>query len=130
MIKKSERMRGAKMKKIAVTALKTLLCMWITTALFIFLVSFIYYKFKISDSKIMTGILITYFISTFLGGFIFGKIMEHRKFLWGLCVALTYVIMILVIGLIAKNGNFSFGVNQIYMIATCLTGGMLGGMVS
>ena len=115
------------MRKIAVTALKTLLCMWLVTAIFIFLISYIYYNFKITDNKIMIGIAITYFAATFLGGFIFGKIMEHKKYLWGIGVALIYVLIICAIAFCISGGRFEF---PITMVISCVLGGMLGGMLS
>ena len=100
------------MRKIAVTALKTLLCMWLVTAIFIFLISYIYYKFKITDNKIMIGIAITYFAATFLGGF---------------GVALIYVLIICAIAFCISGGRFEF---PITMVISCVLGGMLGGMLS
>ena len=67
---------------------------------------------------------------TALGGFLEGKMMKTRKFLWGSVCGLLYFTILAVISL-AVNQSFSGGSSHfVTTLALCLAGGTLGGMVS
>lgn len=118
------------MKKNIITMVKTLLFMSVTTGLLILLMSFLFYKTHISDSGINVGVIVTYLLSTFIGGFIYGKIKDRRKFLYGMMIGAIYFCVLAVcsyiisgsIGVVTKDG--------IMALLCCVGGGMIGGMVS
>ena len=118
------------MKKRIMTLMKTVVFMCICTVIILLITAFIYYKFNISDSKIRAGVIITYFLSCFIGGFIYGGIKEKNKYLYGLLVGTAYFILVAIITIIIKGT--ALNINNDFMIAlfTCSVGGMSGGMIS
>lgn len=109
---------------------KALLCAYVVTGILLLVMTLLLYKMGLSEENVNAGIILTYVISTFSGGFVIGKLMGRRKFLWGLLTGVLYFLLLLII---------SFGVyhsfqGELLTLATtfflCAGGGMLGGMVS
>ena len=65
------------------------------------------YKMQLSESVVSVGIVVIYVLSGFLGGFLSGKVMKTRRFLWGMLMGAAYF-LILVIGSIL----FQKGINM------------------
>lgn len=107
-----------------------LISMCLATVILLLLLSYIFYKMEISDEKIIIGTLITYFVSCFVGGVIYGKIKEKNKYIHGLFIGSIYFLALLLIS-VAFSKDFSLiSVKTLYSGLTCILGGMLGGMLS
>lgn len=104
--------------------------MSVTTGIFIILMSYLFYKMHISDSGITVGVIITYLLSTFIGGFIYGKIKEKRKFLYGMMIGLIYFGVLAICSGIISGAAGIFTKDGIIALLCCAGGGMLGGMIS
>ncbi len=75
------------------------------------------------------GIVITYFLSNFIGGFLIGKVQEKRRFAWGAALGLIYFLLLLVMSLIiGRNGIDPLAATIAFL--SCVFGGSIGGMVS
>lgn len=118
------------MKSNIISTVKTIVFMFMTTMLLMFLISFIFYKMHISDKNIMIGVILIYFISTFIGGFIFGKIKEKNKFLYGMMVGGIYFLTLFVISAIYAKDFSGISAQTLYAALSCVLGGMIGGMLS
>lgn len=103
--------------------------MCVSTLLLLLLMSFIYYKFHISDQKIAVGVIVVYFVSTFIGGFIYGKIKEKNKYLYGIIIGAAYFAVLLTVSLLFKEGSQAVSNESVYALLSCILGGMLGGML-
>ena len=88
------------------------------------------YKMGLSEQNVNAGIILTYVISTFSGGFVAGKLIKRRKFLWGLLLGVLYFVLLLVISIGVYHSLDGEMVNLLSTFALCAGGGMLGGMVS
>ncbi|QOV20851.1 TIGR04086 family membrane protein [Blautia liquoris] len=109
---------------------KALLAAYVVTAVCLLTVAFLLLKLDLSQSNVSVGIIVTYLVSCFLGGFILGKTMEQRKFLWGMVLGIIYFLITLIISLVAFHG-ISSSVNHLFTtLLICIAGGMAGGMVS
>lgn len=118
------------MKNKAFTVLKMTICMYATTVILLLLLTLIFYKAGISDSKIIIGIVAIYFLSTFIGGYIFGKIMENRKYLYGLSIGGVYfLVLVFVSAIVSKDFSLLSG-STVSALISCLVGGTFGGMIS
>lgn len=107
-----------------------LISMCLATIVSILLLSYIFFKMEISEDKIIIGTLIIYFISCFIGGFIYGKIKEKNKYIHGMSIGAIYFVVLLLIS-VAFSKDFSLiSVKTLYSGLTCILGGMLGGMLS
>ena len=124
-------MKGSEgMQRMVSSTIKTVLAMCITTGILLVLVSFVYYKMHISESSIRIGIIAIYFISTFIGGFIFGKIKEKNKFLYGMMVGAVYFVVLFLVSAIFAKDFSGISSQTAYALLSCLLGGMNGGMLS
>lgn len=122
--------KGKAYQDAAVRTIKALLASYIVTGLLLLVLALLLYKLRLSESAVNVGIIAVYVVSCFLGGFLEGKMMKTRKFLWGSVCGLLYFTILAVISL-AVNQSFSGGSSHfVTTLALCLAGGTLGGMVS
>ena len=71
-------------EQTAVSMLKALLCAYVVTGIMLLILTILLYKAGLSEENVNAGIILTYVISTFAGGFVIGKLMKVKKFLWGI----------------------------------------------
>ena len=122
--------KGQGMEKKAVDILKALLCAYVMTGILLLILTVLLYKAGLSEENINAGIILTYVISTFSGGFVIGKLAGVKKFLWGLLLGIMYFVLLLLISLgIYHSLQFDM-MNLVTTFLLCAGGGMLGGMVS
>ncbi len=109
--------------------LKALLASYIVTSALLLLLTFLLYKFDLEEQKVQIGIIMIYVFSTFVGGFIMGKLTKNRKFLWGLLLGVLYFAFLLLISIgVYRTVQGVPGTAVAFIL--CAAGGMLGGMVS
>ena len=110
--------------------LKALLASYIVTGILLFAVTFFLYKFEWDEQMVTAGIIVIYVLSTFVGGFIMGKLKETRKFLWGLAIGFLYFLLLFFISFAVYRSFDGNGTNVITTLLLCAGGGMLGGMIA
>ncbi|MEG0962946.1 MAG: TIGR04086 family membrane protein [Lachnospiraceae bacterium] len=119
-----------KKKVPALSILKILLAMYLVTGLLLVLLSGLLYKMQLSESAVSIGIVVIYVFSGFLGGFLMGKTMKSRKFLWGMIIGACYF-LILVIGSFVFQHGLDMEVTRVLTtLILCISSGMVGGMIS
>lgn len=117
-------------QQMAVQMLKALLCAYIVTGIMLLVLTLLLYKLGLSEGNVNAGIILTYVISTFSGGFVAGKLMKVKKFLWGLLAGILYFVLLLLISVGVYHSLQGAVTNVLTTLALCAGGGMLGGMVS
>ena len=117
-------------EQTAVRILKALLCAYIVTGIMLLILSILLYKAGLSEENVNAGIILTYVISTFAGGFVMGKLTGTKKFLWGLLLGVLYFVLLLLISLGVYHTLQAEITNLLTTFLLCAGGGMLGGMVS
>ena len=122
--------KGQGMEKKAVDILKALLCAYVMTGILLLILTVLLYKAGLSEENINAGIILTYVISTFSGGFVIGKLAGVKKFLWGLLLGIMYFVLLLLISLGIYHSLQSDMMNLVTTFLLCAGGGMVGGMVS
>lgn len=110
--------------------IKALLASYIVTGILLFLLTFLLYKFDWDEQKVTAGIVVIYVLSTFVGGFILGKLKRVRKFLWGLIMGLLYFLLLFLISFGIYRSFDGNGTNVLTTLLLCAGGGMLGGMLA
>lgn len=110
--------------------LKSLLASYIVTGILLLVLTFLVYKLELNEQTVVGAIVAIYVISTFMGGFIIGKLTEVRKFLWGMAIGAIYVLLLFLISYGVYREFNTNGLNVITTIALCVGGGTLGGMLS
>lgn len=114
----------------AADVIKALLCAYIVTGILLLVLTLLLYKAGLSEENVNAGIILTYVISTFSGGFVIGKLARVRKFLWGLLLGVVYFVLLLLISLGIYHSLQSDLMNLATTFLLCAGGGMLGGMIS
>ena len=110
--------------------LKAMLASYIVTGLLLLLLTFLLHQFQLDEQTVVAGIVLTYVVSTFIGGLILGKLTKRRKFIWGSLLGGFYFLLLFFISYgIYREWNTN-GLNAITTALLCVGGGMLGGMVS
>ena len=110
--------------------LKCLLFSYILTAVLLLFLSFVLYKVGLTEAVVSIAIIAVYVISTFFAGFITGKKMQSRRFLWGLMMGGGYFLVLLLVSLLVNHTVGELGNSVMTTLALCTCGGMLGGMLS
>lgn len=110
--------------------LKALLISYIITAVFLLILALLLYKLELNEEKVTMGIVVIYVLSTFAGGFLMGKLVGERKFLWGFILGTMYFLVLFGISLAVDQNLNRNGMNLVTTMVLCSGGGMLGGMVS
>lgn len=110
--------------------LKLLVFSYILTAVFLLILSMLLYKFRLSETIINIGIVVIYIAATFLTGFLAGKKIGSKKYLWGLFLGAGYFLILTLISLIINHGISDFSGNFLSTLFLCVGSGMLGGMLS
>ncbi len=128
MEKKTIKERGGEVKVIWL--LKSLLCAYVVTGILLLLLTLLLYKLNLDEGKVTAGIIAIYVISTFVGGFVAGKLVKVRKFIWGLTMGILYFALLMLISLGIYHTVQGSGASVLTTFLLCAGGGMLGGMVS
>lgn len=113
-----------------IQVLKALLASYIVTGILLFIVTFFLYKFEWDEQMVTAGIIAIYVLSTFVGGFILGKLKGTRKFLWGLIMGILYFLLLFLISFGVYRSFDGNGTNVLTTLLLCMGGGMLGGMIA
>ncbi len=110
--------------------LKSLLFSYILTVLMLGVLAFLLYKLQLGEKAVNMAIIVIYVAATALGGFLAGKRMKSRRFLWGLLLGGAYFLILTAVSLIVGKGNIQMGSSFFTTLVLCAGGGMLGGMLS
>ena len=84
--------------------LKCLLFSYILTGGFLLLLALFLYKFQLSEKVVSIAIIGIYVVAVFFAGFMTGKRMGSKKFLWGLAVGLAYFAVMALVSFAANHG--------------------------
>lgn len=111
-----------------VRIVKALLVSYLLTGGLLLLLAGLLYRFCLDEGKIQIGIILIYIVSCFAGGFLAGKMMKSRKFLWGVLLGLLYFLIMTLVSLAVNRGLQDGTTSYFTTFLLCMGGGMLGGM--
>lgn len=109
--------------------LLAVLASYLLTIILLVVLSLLMLKFNMSGRVVSIYITAVYLIAPFTGALLLGKVMQQKRFLWGLLLALIYFFVYLGISLVFGDGDKDIGA-YIKVAAVIIPGGMLGGMLS
>ena len=92
--------------------------------------AFLLYKFRLDEKIVNIAVIVIYVLVTFLTGFLAGKKLKVRKFLWGFLLGAGYFVILAVVSMIARQQETVVGSHLLTTFMLCAGGGMLGGMLS
>lgn len=122
--------QGATGEFPALFLLKSLLFSYILTGGLLLLLALLLYKAGLSQKVVSVCIILIYVLATFFAGFITGKKLKNRKFLWGALMGGLYFLVLAVISLIVNRQLGALTSSFATTLVLCCGGGMLGGMLS
>ncbi|MDE6518188.1 MAG: TIGR04086 family membrane protein [Acetatifactor sp.] len=110
--------------------LKSLLFSYILTGGLLLLLALLLYKAGLSQKVVSICIIVIYVLATFFAGFITGKKLKNRKFLWGALMGAMYFLVLAVISLIVNRQPGILSNSFVTTLVLGCGGGMRGGMLS
>lgn len=117
-------------KSSSMPILIDLVAMYIITGILLVILAALISRIDLSDGAVSIGIIATYIVSCFAGGFLIGKKKKRKKYLWGLCVGAFYFVVLLLGNLAVNRGLNGQLVHMLTTAVLCTLSGMAGGMVS
>lgn len=110
--------------------LKYLLFSYIFSGVLLLILALWLYRFGLSEKTVSIVITAIYLIATFLAGWLSGKKMGSRRFLWGLLVGCAYFIILAMLSLLINHSIGDLTSSFLSTLLLCAGGGMMGGMMS
>ena len=121
-------------KSPAVVLGMALAMMYVVSAVLLLALSALLYNFELSEATVKIGVVAIYILSGFVGGFLMGRQMQDKKYLWGIVVGAIYFALLFVLSLVMKVGAGEELTMEVVRILTtlllCTVSGMAGGMIS
>ena len=108
--------------------MRALLVSYVVTALCLLLTAALVYRFGMDEGKVQIAVILIYIISCFLGGFLSGKMMKTRKFLWGGLLGFLYFAVMLLVSAAVNQQLESAVMGIATTFVICTVSGMAGGM--
>ncbi len=110
--------------------LKSLLVSYVITGVLLVVLAMLLYKLELNERIVSASIVGIYVLSTLAGGFIIGRLVRVRRFLWGLGLGVVYFSLLLLITLGVYRGLNGDRAKLVTTLILCAGGGMGGGMLS
>lgn len=110
--------------------MKVLLCDYVLTGILLAILTALLYQFHLTEGQVNAGIISIYVVTNFGAGFLLGKLVKVKKYLWGLLLGFLYYLLLFLVsvGIYHAVNN---GVGQtLIAFLLCSGSGMLGGMIS
>lgn len=123
-----ERLRGR--GRMAAAMVRGLILACLVTAVILLILAFVVLKLRPDAGKTEIGILVTYVLSCFAGGWYGGRKAEKKKFLWGLLLGTLYFLLLFAVSGTGDRAVQSDLLQSVTALALCAGGGMLGGMAA
>lgn len=119
----------SKSRKI-LEVIRSLVVAYIFTGVALAILAFVIYKWELNEAVVNVTILAIYVLASLLGGFLTGKRVKERKFIWGLLMGTFYILIIYGVSMIMKSSLDMVSTAGVLAGVLCVGGGMLGGMLS
>lgn len=103
---------------------------YVITGVLLLIMALVSFKIDASDTVMMAMVTAIYLLSTAIAGFIAGKGMVTKRYLWGMLVGVAYATILCLISICIYKDVSQIASRGIVVTILCAGGGMLGGMIS
>ena len=110
--------------------IRTLLITYLVSAVLLAVLAFSLFKFRLPEGQVDLGVNAVYILSCLIGGFLAGRSMHTRRFVWGLLTGLLYFGLLLLMSFLQDKGIAEDPSRILMVLAMCTLSGMAGGMLS
>lgn len=114
----------------ALFLLKSLLFSYILTGALLLVLALLLYKVGLPGKAVSVCIIVIYVLATFFAGFVTGRKLGNRRFLWGALMGAAYFLILVIISLCVNHQLNVLTNSFLTTLVLCSGGGMLGGMLS
>lgn len=119
-----------KKSNVSINYIKHLMFACLITIVLLLFSAFLLYKTDLSTKGLSVLLVVTYILSNLVAGWLMGKSVEKRQFLWGLLVGLGYFMIVFLVSFVG-NQFFMGDVSKLILVFfLCVCSGMFGGMIS
>ena len=110
--------------------MKALLVAYVMTGFFLLITAGLMYRFELSEGQVKIAVIGIYVLSCFTGGFLAGRMMKNRKFLWGSLLGFLYFAVMLTVSVAVGRElkEAVMGISTTFFI--CIISGMIGGIAA
>ena len=109
--------------------LKALVLSYLVTGVILVFLAIGVWKLDFTEGAVNVGMIASYILSALAGGFYLGKKIKEKKFIWGVLLGVSYIVILLA-ATVAANGPFGLmNRNTLTTALICILSGMLGGML-
>lgn len=115
---------------VPVTLVKCLLAAYLLTGAGLLLLALLLYRLQLSENIVNIGIIVIYALSSLAAGFLCGKCVKDRRFLWGLICGVLYFCVLAALTLAVNHSFRDLNTRFFTTLMICAGSGMLGGMIS
>ena len=121
-------------KRPAIVLTTALLLMYLISGILLVLLAMLLLNMEMSEASVKIGVIVTYIISGFIGGFFIGKQMQDKKYLWGMAGGAIYFVLLVLLSILIKQGmGETIQAEPARILTTmllCAVSAMAGGMFS
>ena len=110
--------------------LKALTGAYFLTLLLLLLVAFLLFRFDLGEKTVGACITAVYILYCFFGGYLAGRKIRHRKFLWGAAAGISYFLLLAAVSCVIERGTAINLAQLLFTLLLCTGGGVLGGMLA
>ena len=110
--------------------LRTLIFSFLLSLFMLAGLTFLLYRFRLTESQITVGIYAIYLISCLFGGLLLGLSMKKRRLLYGILIGGLYSLLLFAISLLNEHGISAEPVQILIITLLCIGGGAIGGIIS
>lgn len=106
-----------------------LILMYIVTGIGLVVMAALLDKFQLNGTFVEVGVVVIYVLSGCTGGFVAGRKMKTKKFLWGLLMGAAYFLILFAVSAAIHGGVPEDMVHMGTTGLICMAAGTLGGMI-
>lgn len=118
------------MKQKISGVIKSLIIGYLITFVMLLVMAFLMYRFMLNDTLVSAGIIATYAVSCFVGGFVFANALQRRRVLAGAIYAVCYMAVLALLSYVMSKGASPDGIGALKAFIICLVSGVAGGFLS
>jgi putative membrane protein (TIGR04086 family) len=110
------------------TILKSILISYIFTGIVLLILSVLLLKTDVSYNFLRGGMIFSYLFSSLVAGFLTGRSVKVRRFLWGMLAGFLYFALLFLVSFFMNSFTITAPATMVMIFVMCILGGMFGGM--
>ena len=89
---------------------------FIVSFMLLLIFAMIMYASDVSNNVVGVMVVITYFVSTLIGGFYVGSRVNEKKFMWGIILGIVYFVLLMIVSVISNKGDVALDISVLILL--------------